>query len=210
VIEERKLGALGRARIGFGDVKVIEKVTGYKKIKFFTHENAGYGDVHLPEMQMHTTSFWLTVPESAIDALDVPRALAVDGLRGLSVALETVSALALMCDPRDLGRTLGDGDGDGDAAGRDPFARRTGGFEPTLFLFDAIPGGVGLADGIHERAEELLARTHALIASCRCRAGCPACVGPSREDGSRKRVALELFGALGFGMKEPVPGAVGT
>ncbi len=52
----RSRGPGGRSRAG---VKfVVEKVVGYKKIKFFTHENAGYGDVHLPEMQMHTP--WLT------------------------------------------------------------------------------------------------------------------------------------------------------
>jgi DEAD/DEAH box helicase domain-containing protein len=197
VIEERTLGTLGRGRIGFGDVKVIEKVTGYKKIKFFTHENAGYGDVHLPEMQMHTTSFWLTVPESVVAALGAPRALVVDGLRGLGVALETVSALALMCDPRDLGRTLGDGEDEGAAPGRDPHARRTGGFDPTLFLFDSIPGGVGLAQRIHERAAELLDRTRTLITSCQCAGGCPACVGPSGDDSSRKKVALDLIAALG-------------
>jgi DEAD/DEAH box helicase domain-containing protein len=197
VIEERTLGTLGRGRIGFGDVKVIEKVTGYKKIKFFTHENAGYGDVHLPEMQMHTTSFWLTVPEGVVAALDAPRALVVDGLRGVGVALETVSALALMCDPRDLGRTLGDGEDEGAAPGRDPHARRTGGFDPTLFLFDAIPGGVGLALRIHERAPELLERTRVLITSCRCRTGCPACVGPSADDSSRKKLALDVIAALG-------------
>jgi DEAD/DEAH box helicase domain-containing protein len=196
VIEERTLGTLGRGRVGFGDVKVIEKVTGYKKIKFFTHENAGYGDVHLPEMQMHTTSFWLTVPESVITTLAAPRALVVDALRGLGVALETVSALALMCDPRDLGRTLGDGEEDGAAPGRDPHAQRTGGFDPTLFLFDAIPGGVGLAQRIHERAPELFERARSLITSCRCQGGCPACVGPSGDDSSRKKLALDLSAAL--------------
>ena len=117
VIEEREKGTLGPAGIGFGDVKVVEKVTGYKKIKFFTHENAGYGDVHLPEMQMHTTSFWLTLPEAVVASFGEPRALVIAALRGVGVALETVASLALMCDPRDLGRTLGDGESDGEAAG---------------------------------------------------------------------------------------------
>ncbi len=196
VIEERRLGELGPAGIGFGDVKVVEKVTGYKKIKFFTHENAGYGDVHLPELQMHTTSFWLTLPERVVLSFDAPRPLVVAALRGVGQALETVSALALMCDPRDLGRTLGDGEGGETAPGRDPFARRTGGFDPTLFLFDSIPGGVGLAERIFERSSELLERTHALMTSCGCRSGCPACVGPSDGDGSEKSLGLKLLEAL--------------
>ena len=202
VLEEAAQAPLGRGSIGHGDVKVLERVTGYKKIKFFTHENAGYGDVHLPEMQMHTTSFWLTVPEAIVTDLQEPRALVVDALRGLGAALETVSALALMCDPRDLGQTLGDGsnpNGDGAVvtpAGRDPFGGRVGRFDPTVFLFDAHAGGVGLSPRIYERAEELLGRVHTLISGCPCEAGCPACVGPSDASGVRKRLALRLLGAL--------------
>ena len=207
------------ATLGFGDVKVVEKVTGYKKIKFFTHENAGYGDVNLPEMQMHTTSFWLTVPEAVVAELGLPRATFVDGLRALSVALETVSTVALMCDPRDLNRTIGDGEGDeigenvpgqqggrtaGLPPGRDFHAGRVGGFNPTLFLFDAHPGGVGLAERIFERAEFLLGRAGSLISGCSCRLGCPACVGPGAEStagslsvtDSRKRIALDLLRVL--------------
>jgi DEAD/DEAH box helicase domain-containing protein len=204
VIEPRHDGALGLARVGFGDVKVIEKVTGYKKIKFFTHENAGYGDVHLPEMQMHTTSFWLTVPEAVLTSLPYPRATLIDGLRGVGAALETVSTLFLMCDPRDIGQTLGDGgqDGDGEAPpvapGRDPHAGRTGSFDPTVFLFDALPGGVGLAERIYERGRELCWAAGRLIRSCSCPAGCPACVGPGSDSSQRKRVAIELLAALGL------------
>ncbi len=199
VIDESRSATLGNARIGLGDVKVEEKVTGYKKIKFFTHENAGYGDVHLPEMQMHTTAFWLTVPEDVLEVMNAPRAVVIDGLRGLGRALETVSTLCLMCDPRDISQTLGDGAAPGGATfapGRDPFGGRTGGFDPTVFLFDALPGGVGLAPRIFERAEELLARARALMEGCRCEYGCPACVGPTEESDSRRRTALRLLSAL--------------
>lgn len=209
VIEESALGTLGRSRIGWGDVKVEEKVTGYKKIKFFTHENAGYGDVHLPEMQMHTTSFWLTVPETVIRELGLPRALVVDGLRGLGRALETVSTLALMCDPRDIGQTLGDGaDDDERPPGRDPFGGRTGGFDPTVFLFDAHPGGVGLAPRIYERIAELVFRARTLIERCPCAESCPACVGPSEDLGVRKRTALDILIALELRDATPRPARV--
>lgn len=198
VIEENTSRPFGAARIGLGDVKVEEKVTGYKKIKFFTHENAGYGDVFLPEMQLHTTSFWLTLPEALVERLGAPRAAIVDGLRGVGRALELVSTLALMCDPRDLGQTLGDGGAPAEdrAPGRDPFSGRTGGFDPTVFLFDALPGGVGLAPRIYERADELLERARALIDSCDCDAGCPACVGPTEEHGSRKETSSKILAGL--------------
>jgi len=209
VIEENALGVLGRARIGFGDVKVVEKVTGYKKIKFFTHENAGYGDVNLPEMQMHTQSFWLTLPEAVVAEFAVPRASVIDALRGLAHAIEIAATLALMCDPRDIGQTLGDGGKDGPDAswgpGRAPEQGRTGGFDPTLFLFDAHPGGVGLSDRIFEQAEKLVARALRLIEACACKAGCPACVGPAGAFSSRKRLALDVLGALELRSSTPVP-----
>jgi DEAD/DEAH box helicase domain-containing protein len=212
VIEQQTTDALGQAAIGLGEIKVVEKVTGYKKIKFFTHENAGYGDVHLPEMQMHTTSFWLTIPESIVASAGMARSSVIDGLQGVGRALETVATLALMCDPRDIGRSLGDGlDESGEQPlppARDPQAGRTGSFSPTVFLFDAHAGGVGLAPRIYERASELLNRAEQLIASCPCNGSCPACVGPSDDGGNRRRSALRLLALLGVREATPLPARV--
>ena len=89
----------------------MQKVVGYKKIKYHSHENVGYGDVDLPEMQMHTTSIWLTFPEATVEAFMMHAALhrpaAIDALRGLLNAMHTVATLGLMVDPQDLGRSLG-------------------------------------------------------------------------------------------------------
>lgn len=202
VLDTNETRESGAAELGWGDVKVIEKVTGYKKIKFFTHENSGYGDVQLPEMEMHTTSFWLTLPEEFVTSIDVPRAFLVDALRGVGLALETIAALSLLCDPRDLGQTLGDGENESAPAGRDFQADQVGNLNPTLFLFDAQPGGVGLAERIYERAPEFLGRARTLIASCPCEGGCPACVGPT-EAGPRKKLAIELIDALDASDPEP-------
>ena len=169
------------APCAWGDVSVVEKVVGYKKIKFQTHENTGYGEVHLPEMQMHTTSFWLRLgPESS----NVARS-AVDGLRGLGAALETVATLTLMCDPRDIGVSVDDG--------RDAPEGPVG--QPTLFLYEHVPGGTGLAERIFALRATLFERAHRLVTTCACAAGCPACVGPG-EDGARKRVAAALLSSM--------------
>jgi DEAD/DEAH box helicase domain-containing protein len=167
---------------GFGEVCVVEKVVGYKKIKFFTHENAGYGDVRLPEMQMHTTAFWLTLPDWTRAEAVVDRAAAIDGLRGVGAALKTVATLALMADPRDLGTTLAD---------PEPDAGVPSAYRPTLFLYEHVPGGTGLAERIWEQREWLLTQTLQMIETCPCSAGCPACVGPGEP--SRKKMSLELL-----------------
>jgi DEAD/DEAH box helicase domain-containing protein len=198
---------------GMGEVSVIEKVVGYKKIKFHTHENVGYGDVRLPEMQMHTSAFWLTIDEDVVRSLSAPRAIVLDAIRGLMSAMHLVASVGLMCDPRDLGSALGDrGDGDlpmkGDAMGP--------GFDPTIFLYDHVPGGVGLAPRLFEDRESLVRRTRALIEGCACEGGCPACIGAmvsgpgatpgATPDAARlgeptdlKRLGLELLDAIGVG-----------
>jgi len=186
----------------WGEVSVSEKVVGYKKIKFQTHENSGYGEVNLPEMQMHTTAFWLTLPEAFCAAHPAGRAAVIDGLRGVGIALETMATLALMCEPRDLGTSLGDAGGEDDdgeetapRAGKGSQASRPG-YAPTLFLYEHVPGGTGLAERIFALRADLLGRARRHVERCECRAGCPVCVGPSDVDGGRKGVAVDILRAL--------------
>ncbi len=162
----------------WGDVSVVEKVVGYKKIKFQTHENTGYGEVHLPEMQMHTTSFWLK-----LGACGVASAQRIDGLRGVGIALETVATFSLMCDPRDIGMHVDDGRSDvtGDGVVGDPI----------LFLYEHVPGGTGLAERIFAMRADLFARAKRLVETCACKSGCPACVGPASAE--RKRITARLL-----------------
>jgi DEAD/DEAH box helicase domain-containing protein len=204
----RGLGRGDAASFGLGEVSVVEKVVGYKKIKFHTHENVGYGEVRLPEMQMHTSAFWLLVPEAVVESLPYARPTVIDALRGFGNALHTVAAMGLMIDPRDLGHTLGDrADGDGMPGKRGGAP----GFDPTLFLYDHVPGGIGLAPRLFEARDALMQRARSLALDCVCKAGCPACIGPEVgqlitphgeviSEGpshvSRKRVIAELLDAL--------------
>jgi len=160
-------------RVKHGEVQVVEKVVGYKKIKFHTHENTGYGDVRLPDLELHTTSSWLTIPEPMVMAFDdegIGRAALIDALRGVGRALETVATIALMCDPRDIAMSVED---------KSTAAENAGVFSPTLHLYDAYPGGIGLSPRIYEQYVTLLGRARSLIAGCNCAGGCPSCVGPT-------------------------------
>lgn len=201
-----KLGARGLA-VGHGEVSVIEKVVGYKKIKFHTHENVGYGDVRLPEMQMHTSGVWLTFPEEMVRSQREPRAVVVDAVRGIGHAMHTVASIGLMCDPRDIGQTLGERTGEDELPSRGD--SDGAGFDPTIFLYDHVPGGVGLAPRLFQEREALLRRTRALIEGCECTEGCPACIGAlvstpeagvpgarvphARSVANLKRLAMELL-----------------
>ena len=163
-----------------GEVHVVSRVVGFKKIRFHTNENVGSGELDLPEQQMHTTAYWLEVPLSIITALPYAADDRRDGVIGLAFAMKQVAQLLLMCDGRDIGLSVNAGEIDGDL--------------PRIFLYDAYPGGIGFSAPLWGMQPELLSQTSALITSCDCETGCPMCVGPIGETGPlAKTVARRIL-----------------
>jgi DEAD/DEAH box helicase domain-containing protein len=187
-----------------GDVLVRSQVVGFKKIKFMTLENVGSGKLELPENEMHTTAYWLTLHRQLLDSLPFSIADRQDGIFGLLYALESVASLLLMCDRMDLGAAIGEGGESDDDAGQwrpSLEMRKTGEirelFQPTLYLYDAYPGGIGLSAPLFRIHDSLIRRTRELITSCSCEKGCPSCVGPIGEIGARaKEAALHILSRL--------------
>jgi DEAD/DEAH box helicase domain-containing protein len=170
-----------------GEVHVVSRVVGFKKIKFSTNENVGSGELDLPEQQMHTTAYWLEVPAHILSTLPYAVDDRRDGIRGLAFAMKNVAQLLLMCDQRDIGLSVNAGDEvTPDAvAGQDA---------PRIFIYDAYPGGIGFSAPLYDMHGELLIRTRALIQGCDCENGCPTCVGPIGQTGPlAKTVALRLL-----------------
>src|SRR5450432_933007 len=188
VLREFEGEPLSGARRAHGDVRVNRQIVGFKKIKFYTNENVGAGKLSMPELEMHTTSFWLPFPAGFLArfAAYTPTAYH-SGITGLGNALRTVAALLLMCDPRDLGVALSE-QVEGSLAV----------FEPNLYLYDSYPGGIGQSAPLFRLAPRLLQQTAELLAGCGCDGGCPSCVGPVGEVGERgKEVAARMLAAMG-------------
>src|SRR5262249_21066690 len=99
-----------RGRRSHGEVHVVSRVVGFKKIKFYTNENVGSGELDLPEQQRHTTSYWLTIPAEVMGALPFTADDRRDGVVGLAFALKQVAQLLLMCDRHDIGIAIDGGD----------------------------------------------------------------------------------------------------
>ncbi len=158
-----------------GEVMVAWKVTMFKKLKYHTHENVGWGSISIPEQEMHTTSTWLVPPAALVNRYDRDT---LDGaLIGLARVARTTASLLLMCDPRDLGVL---------AQVQAPFTGR-----PTLFLYDAVPGGVGLTERLFGLVDDLVRACREAVEACPCADGCPACVGPAIEVGPRGKAVVE-------------------
>jgi DEAD/DEAH box helicase domain-containing protein len=167
-----------------GEVHVVSRVVGFKKIRFQTNENVGSGELDLPEQQMHTTAYWLEIPLSIVNALPYAADDRRDGVIGLAFAMKQVAQLLLMCDARDIGLSVNAGDHD--QSGSDD--------TPRIFIYDAYPGGIGFSAPLWELQSELLSKTRDLIAGCDCDNGCPMCVGPVGETGPlSKTVALRIL-----------------
>jgi DEAD/DEAH box helicase domain-containing protein len=169
-------------------------VVGFKKIKFYTNENVGSGELDLPEQQMHTTAYWLTIPQPVMAALPYASDDRRDGVVGLSFAMRQVAQLLLMCDRQDIGVSIGSGEQSDDVDPRRPGVPLTLGDEPRIFIYDNYPGGIGFSQPLFTMHADLLRRTREVIAGCECEHGCPTCVGPVGNTGPRaKLVALRIL-----------------
>jgi DEAD/DEAH box helicase domain-containing protein len=195
----------GPAVRAHGDVLVRSQVVGFKKIKFFTNENVGAGKLEMPENEMHTTAFWITLKRTLLAELRFALSDRQSGILGLLYALESMASLLLMCDRRDLGTAVGERPAspgietewpEFTTASNDPSAMKEF-FEPNLYLYDAYPGGIGFSEPLYRVHDLLLRRTRELILGCPCEQGCPSCVGPAGEKSERtKEAALAILEGL--------------
>jgi DEAD/DEAH box helicase domain-containing protein len=178
---------------------VSSRVVGFKKIKFYTNENIGSGELDLPEQQMHTTAYWMTVPKEVMASLPYASDDRRDGVVGLSFAMRQVAQLLLMCDRQDIGISIGSGE-----QGEETDLNRAGlpmklADQPRIFVYDNYPGGIGFSEPLFRMHADLLSRTRELIAGCECAHGCPTCVGPVGNTGPlAKIVALRILDLIGI------------
>lgn len=250
----------------WGDVSIVSQATGYRRIKRYTHETLGFGEIDLPEMTLETMGYWLifgeAMTEELYDAgvllrpndyganwrLQRKKALERDGYRcrmcgasgdditlhvhhkrpfreyhyekgvnenyldanklenlatlcpschrqaeagqqtrsalgGLAYVLRNLAPLYLMCDPGDIQVS---------AESRSPLTQA-----PTVVVYERVAAGVGFSQRLYELHDILLAAALELVSDCRCRDGCPACVGPPGEIGPEtKAVTRRLLRML--------------
>ncbi|MCA9709534.1 MAG: DUF1998 domain-containing protein, partial [Myxococcales bacterium] len=171
---------------GTGYAHVVRTVPGFKKIRFGTHENIGFGPIALPDLELHTTAAFWGLPPSAAAMLSDPAQRAGAALAAAH-AMRHVAALLLMCDAGDLRHAVTAGhpgawglalDG---AHGPDALARLEAGGVPHVVLLDRNPGGAGLAVHAFAMGAAFFDRVIAVVRGCGCGEGCPTCMGPSTE-----------------------------
>ncbi|MCL2008686.1 MAG: DEAD/DEAH box helicase [Treponema sp.] len=160
------------AKAVLGDVLVRSQVAKFKKIRFHTHENIGFGDISLPEEEIQTRSLILLFGDDtgggkALRAMDEAAAGLV--LSGIGSLFKLIAPIYLLCDGRDLGVA---------ERVRDPHFGVA-----AIYVYDKYPGGTGLAESLAGKADELFGHIFRVLQQCTCKNGCPSCVGP---EGNKK------------------------
>jgi len=177
VLEEDKKRNHRRTEITFGDVMVVAKATIFKKIKFETHENIGSGPIHLPEEELHTSAVWISLSKELLETITDERL--EQGMIGAAYVIQHAAPLLVMCDPSDLHVV--------------PQIKAVHNDQPTIFIYDRYPGGIGLSEKLYESMGEMLKLAVRVIQTCPCKEGCPTCIGTDTTNKHAKQDALWLL-----------------
>ncbi len=169
-----------------GDVLVRSQVSKYKKLKFGSHENIGYGEIFLPGEEKHTRSavLYLDPGNSAGAAFAAcPEQIKGAVLSGVGTLLKNAAPVFLLCNIHDIGiaEQLRD-------------SRKEC---PSLYIYDSAPGGLGLSEGFIRFLDTILHAAFDIVSSCPCERGCPSCIGPQdTENTAEKNVKKEIISFL--------------
>jgi DEAD/DEAH box helicase domain-containing protein len=169
----------GGYRLSRGDVEVTTQATVYKKIRFYTRENVGAGEIDLPSETFDTEAFWIAFDRALVRAVGLLGGGRVGALTGFGRLLGRIAPLWVRCDPADL-RVVAE-------------ARSGHSGLPTVTLHEVVPGGVGLADrcfDVFSRVLDVMAR---VVARCSCERGCPACVGTEEQVGPEGKATVRVL-----------------
>ncbi|HTY15741.1 MAG TPA: DEAD/DEAH box helicase [Methanoregulaceae archaeon] len=151
---------IGNYRLSFGDVLVTEKVNAYRIIRYDT--TLSVEPLDLPPLQFHTRALWFRVPEETCQKLTTGDFDCGGSLHGAEHAIIAMMPFYVMCDRKDIGGFSS------------PNFPGTG--DPTVLIYDAYEGGIGLAENAYEQFETIACSTHGMVSTCGCETGCPSCI----------------------------------
>jgi len=152
----------GGVRVYVGEVEVTNTVVGFKKKSQYTEEVIGEEPLDLPPQHFPTVGLWFDLPDKAMERVDKERLSLAGGLHAVEHATIGILPLFALCDRNDIG---------GVSTPAHPDTGRA-----QIFIYDAHPGGIGIAEKGFDFVEELWEATLKTIKECPCREGCPSCI----------------------------------
>ncbi len=172
VLSRERARPVGNFRLVLGRVRVTTRITGYERRRVHGQDLLATEPLELPPTCFETTSVWLEMPEELRRAVEAADGHFMGGIHAVEHAALALCPLFALCDRHDVAGIS--------------YARHPQLGKPAVFLYDAHPGGAGLAPALFERLEALLEATLELVAGCECEGGCPSCVhSPKCGSGNR-------------------------
>ena len=162
IIEKEKVRPVGNFLINFGRVLVTETFTGYEKRAIYGQELLGTYPLELPSQTFETRGLWIEVEEALQEQMKAGHFQVMGSLHALEHAAISMFPLYALCDRGDIGGIC--------------YVHHPQVGKGAIFIYDGVPGGVGLAERGFEIIEDLLQRTIDLITECDCEEGCPSCI----------------------------------
>ena len=176
-----------RTRVYLGEVEVTTRVVGFKKKLQFTEEVIGEEPLNLPPQVFPTVALWFDLPPQVVARLDKEQLDFAGGLHAAEHAAISILPLFALCDRNDIGGVS------------TPLHPDTG--RAQIFIYDAYPGGIGIAEKGFDLVEQLWQTTLKAITECPCQDGCPSCVqspkcGNNNKPLDKKAAQILLEGLL--------------
>ena len=177
----------GQAKVYLGEVEVTTTVVGFRKKAQFTEEVISEEPLDLPPQHFPTVSLWFDLPARVISRLDKDQLDLAGGLHAAEHAAISILPLFALCDRNDIGGVS------------TPFHADTG--KAQIFIYDAHPGGIGIAEKGFDLIGQLWEATLKAIAECPCQEGCPSCIqspkcGNNNKPLDKKAAEVLLEGLL--------------
>ena len=177
----------GSVKAYLGEVEVTNNVVGFKKKAQYTEEVIGEEPLDLPPIRFPTVALWFDLPSEAVARVDKAQLDFAGGLHAAEHAAIAMLPLFTLCDRNDIGGVS------------TPLHPDTG--RAQIFIYDAYPGGIGIAEKGFELVEKLWQATLDAITACPCQEGCPSCIqspkcGNNNKPLDKKAAQILLEGLL--------------
>ncbi len=168
--------------VSVGDVQVTIDVVGFKKYRQFSEEVIGEEPLDLPTINFPTVALWFDIPSKAASIIAGKGMDFAGGLHATEHAAIGILPLFALCDRNDIGGVS------------TPLHPDTG--KAQVFIYDAYPGGIGIAEKGFDMITELWEATLNVIAECPCEDGCPSCVQSPKCGNNNKPLDKAAAGVI--------------
>jgi len=187
ILKVKRNQSLGQVKVYLGEVEVTTTVVGFKKKAQFTEEVIGEEPLDLPPQRFTTVALWFDLPPETVAHLIELQLDFAGGLHAVEHAAIGILPLFALCDRNDIGGVS------------TPLHPDTG--RAQVFIYDAYPGGIGIAEKGFDMIAELWQATFRAITECPCQDGCPSCIqspkcGNNNQPLDKKAAQVLLEGLL--------------